>query len=347
MNNKYLEEVIKDPNLTREQKAAIVKQAYDEYRKQIDTDLNNELLKQYTGAALKIGSWAFPAMGANTLGAQLGGQLLTRYLGRNIAQGIGKGAVSGGLSFGGYELGDALMSGNNPAAAALGGVLKGAATGALGMAGVENAIRNIRGLNLHNVGDIDALNIPDRKQYNKDARNFYQDYVQGISIDKNGKVDFSKRGVQEVLRWNPKQGKNFPDIVNDIKNAPRLPDEPNIKPEQKPNVSHYEVYQGEKGKHYVEVFKNNNKRYYTTKDTPESSDHATSTGTLESPNNIIPNILNYFNPNTKDTPDSSIHATSTGAIESPNNIINHNNQNFNPLNQNTTLYGYVSAFTPE
>ena len=72
-----------------------------------------------------------------------------------------------------------------------------------------------------------------RKQYSNDSRKFYQDYIQEIQLNKNGNFDFSKRGVQEQLRWNPQQAQNFPELVNDIKNAQRLPDVPNTKPLKK------------------------------------------------------------------------------------------------------------------
>ncbi len=45
------------------------------------------------------------------------------------------------------------------------------------------------------------------------------------------------------------QAQNLPELVNDVKKAKRLPDVPNLKPEQKPNVSHYEVYQEKNGLH--------------------------------------------------------------------------------------------------
>ncbi|MEE3350466.1 MAG: hypothetical protein VZR09_10560, partial [Candidatus Gastranaerophilaceae bacterium] len=91
-----------------------------------------------------------------------------------------------------------------------------------------------------------------------------------------------------------------PELVNDIKNAKRLPDVPNTKPLEKPLVSHYEVYRGKNGDHYIEVLKDGSKRFYITKDTHIGTPHATSTGSnagigtyLESPNSIIP----FINPN--------------------------------------------------
>lgn len=159
---------------------------------------------------------------------------------------------------------------------------------------IKNIQKAFKGQQLKNYGDIDKLDRILRKQYSNDSRKFYQDYIQEIQLNKNGSFDFSKRGVQEQLRWNPQQVQNFPEMVNDIKNAQRLPDLPNTKPLKKPDISHYEVYRGKNGDHYVEVFNNGEKRYYITKDTPQTATHTTSTddlrgiGTyLESPSDII------------------------------------------------------------
>jgi len=167
--------------------------------------------------------------------------------------------------------------------------------GALG-AGGANIFRNIKGQQLKNYGNIDELDEVLRKQYNKDSRKFYQDYIQDIKLNKNGEFDFTRRGIQEQLRWNPKQTQNYPELVKDIKQAQRLPDIPNAKLEQKPDVSHYEVYRGKNGDHYVEVSESGKKRYYITKESPSGSDRTTSSGTTRSPNTILQNNSSKVNP---------------------------------------------------
>ena len=57
MTNK-LENILKDKTLTKEQKIQIINQYYDNYRAEIDKELNNYLTKQYIGPALEIGSAA-------------------------------------------------------------------------------------------------------------------------------------------------------------------------------------------------------------------------------------------------------------------------------------------------
>jgi len=297
-----LENILKDKTLTKEQKIQIINQYYDNYRAKIDKELNNYLTKQYIGATLEIGSAALPAGGVGKLGGTIGKQLLKKQLGRKISENIGSGMLSGGASGGLFGLGESLINETNPVLSTLQGTLLGTTTGAILGAVGGNIQKTIKGQQLKNYGDIDNLNDVLRKQYNNDSRKFYQDYIQEIQLNKNGSFDFSKRGIQEQLRWNPQQAQNFPELVDDIKNAKRLPDVPNEKPLEKPLVSHYEVYRGKNGDHYIEVLKDGSKRYYITKDTHIGTPHATSTGSnagigtyLESPNNIIPFVYPNYN----------------------------------------------------
>ena len=328
-----LENILKDKTLTKEQKIQIINQYYDNYRAEIDKELNNYLAKQYIGAALEIGSAAIPVGGVGKLGGEIGKQLLKKQLGRKISENIGSGMLSGAASGGLFGLGESLINETNPILSTLQGVLSGTITGsALGTVG-GNTQKAIKGQQLKNYGDIDNLDGILRKQYSNDSRKFYQDYIQEIQLNKNGNFDFSKRGVQEQLRWNPKQAQNFSELVNDIKNAQRLPDVPNTKPLEKPLVSHYEVYRGKNGDHFIEVLKDGSKRFYITKDTHIGTPHATSTGSnvgigtyLESPNDIIP----FVYPNYNTQKDNLLY----GGVEM--NVDN---------NKKSDLFGYTNPLT--
>ena len=300
---KDLEDILKNKNLTKEQKIQAINQYYRNYRQEIDQELKKYIAKQYTGAALEIGSAAIPMNGVGAIGGNIGKEVLKKQLGRKISENIGAGALSGTMSGSLFGLGESLMNGTNPVLSSLKDASIGFATGgALGAVG-SNVQKAIKGYQLKNYGNIDNLDEVLRKQYSADSRKFYQEYIQGIQLNKNGNFDFTKRGIQEQLHWNPQQAQNFPGLINDIKNAQKLPDVPNTKPMQKPYVSHYEMYRGQNGDHHIEVLKNGARRYYITKDTPTGTPHATSTDTskgietsLESPNGIVPAIAPNFNP---------------------------------------------------
>ena len=258
-NYTNLEDIIKSESLTKEQKKQIIQQHFDKYRNDIDSELNKYIARQYIGAALKIGSAAIPAGKA---GATLGQELFKRQLGRKISESIGTTTVAGGV----YELGEGIMNNDSVSSlinSTLGGGLSG---GAIGYAG-GNIQRALKTQQLKNYGNIDELNENIRKIFNSDARKFYKDYIKDIRLNKQDSTfEFTRRGIQEQLRWNPKQTQNYSELVKDIKNAKRLPDSPNLKPDQKPDVSHYEIYRGKNGDHYIEVQKNGDRRFYITKD---------------------------------------------------------------------------------
>lgn len=103
-------------------------------------------------------------------------------------------------------------------------------------------------------------------------------------------------------------------MINDIKRSKYLDKEPNFKPAQKPDVSHYEVYRGKNGDHYIEVAKGGDRRYYITKETPDGSAWATSSGSIGS----------------YGTPEGAALTASQGPNGSSNTIINDAAADFNP-----------------
>lgn len=378
---KTLNEIVNDSNLTKEQKVQAINDYYENYQKSIDNELNMYLAKQWIGAGIQIGSAALPlgagaaagtavgkavlqkTLGKNALqligesgiGGYIGRETLQKTLGKVISSDIGTGALDGLLGGAMYGLGNGLMEDKNVLLSTIQDASLGGVTGGLLGGVVGNTQRFFDSKNLKGYGDIDMLSENLRRQYNKDSRDFYKNYNQGIKL---GDIEFSNRGIQEILRWNPMQAQNLPELVNDVKKAKRLPDVPNLKPEQKPNVSHYEVYQGKNGLHHIEVFENGEKRYYVTKDSiddieklTKSSDQTTSLGTLSKPNNIINDVTPNINPTNiiKNTPVGTQPATNrrsnrsiSGTIPAdpihtraheiePNGIINDVSSNLNPV----------------
>lgn len=290
------QEILNNSKLSKEQKIFLLNKVKEEYDKFFDTQLKNEVKKYQMGAALEIASSTIPIGGAGKLGAKIGNNLLKSNLGRKISQEIGSGVASGMASGAVFGAGRGMLENKNPFLTSAEDMfidsILGGATGALG----ANAIRAHKANQLRNYGNVDNLDAVSRKNYFDNAKNFYKDYIQERQIYKNGQIDFSRRGLQEQLRWNPNQVANFPELITDIKNAERLPNVLNLKPLEKPEVSHYEVYNGKKGEHYVEVLNSGKKRYYITKDTPRSSDHTTNMGTPRSPIDIINDNPETFNP---------------------------------------------------
>lgn len=301
--NKLVEE-LNTPNLTKEEKRYLIEKTCEDYRKNLDKELNLYLTKQYTGAAFEIGSAAIPVGKLGIFGAEIGKNIFAPYLGRKIAQEIGVGGLGGALSSSVYGFGEGLMEESNPLETAIKDAYNGMVVGgALGGLGAKIQEINLGKKLQQYEGNIFDYSKEKRREYNADAKKYYQEYVQERKLNKDGQINFSGKGLQETLSHNPKQAKNFPTLVNDIKNSTRLPDIPNIKPEQKPFVTHYEVYQGRNGDNLIEASEDGIRRFYLTKDdVPNGTLRTTNTGSKENTNNIIPHLPNEYNPNQMTVP---------------------------------------------
>ena len=223
-------------------------------------------------AALEIGSALIPFSGEAKLAAGIT-KALEPKIGRAIAKEVGEGAArgtySGGVAGSIKELGEGLENDKNLIATTIEGGLTGAALGGISGAGIGIAsgkgIQMYKGLKLKDFKPIDNMTKEERKEFRKFAKEYYQDYLQGTSVNRNGNISFTKRGESEISRWNPKQAKNFPEIKKDLKNAIRLENKPN-KDTKKTNTLYFEVYKGKNGEYLIEVNKQGEKRYYFTND---------------------------------------------------------------------------------
>ena len=288
MNVSPYDLVQNNQNLSQEDKVSKIKEISAERNRQINKENVLGHLKNFGGAALQIGSAFVPGALGKNAAAKISEKLapgLGRKIAGEIVSGLSKGTASGAVE----GLGRGISNNENilkttvqdSALGAIGGAALGAAGG--------KVQQFLKGKKLKNYGDIDMLESGKRSQYNKDAKNYYQDYIQGRDIEKDGKINFTGRGIQELLRWNPKLGQELPELINDIKKAAKLPDMPNMKPKQKPNTQKFEVYRGKQGEHLIDVQKDGQRRYYTTKDISPDSSRNGEEGLSLNPDNITEN----------------------------------------------------------
>lgn len=160
-----LEKYLKNKSLTKEEKNKIIQEFGELYNKQIEQELNNYLLKQYSAAALQIGSSLIP-LGMSKIGPSIGKEILKKQFGRKIAENIESGVISGASSGFLLGLGDGLTNNKNSISSSILGAIEGAITG--GSAGIlgANLQKAIKGNQLKNYGNIDKLDRIIRKDFN-------------------------------------------------------------------------------------------------------------------------------------------------------------------------------------
>lgn len=115
-----LEDIINNEKLTKEQKLKIINQNYEDYRKQIDKNLNDYLLKQYLGATLEIGSAALPN---GSLSGQVAKRILpaalTKTVGRKFSQNVAQSTIGSAINGAVFGTGRGLIENKNPLQTAL------------------------------------------------------------------------------------------------------------------------------------------------------------------------------------------------------------------------------------
>ena len=135
---RQLEKELKHGNYTREEKMAIIKNVGDIYQKQLDKELSQTLAKQYTGAALEIGSAALPVSGvAGQIAKKIVPAAITKTMGRKLSQDIATSTIGGAIDSAVYGAGRGLVEDEN--------ILKTAAQDALSGAAIGGALGSVTG----------------------------------------------------------------------------------------------------------------------------------------------------------------------------------------------------------
>lgn len=370
----YYEEKVKDilddESLSKEEKIKQINEYFDKQYEEINDELRNYLIKIWGGFALEVGSAAIPGAGVGKLGTKVvakrvgkeGLEKLGKSLGRKLSKDLVPSVTSGVLSGTIVGAGDALSKDKD-----FSGIIGEAAEGLLGGAAVGGiavyAEKFLRGVKIKSYGDLDKLAQKIRNKYFKDVKEYYKDYIQEREFDLNGKIKFTNKAPQEQLKWNPHQAKNYPELIKDLKNAKWLRDEPNIKPEQKPDVSHYEVYQGKYGLHKIEVFKDGYRRYYFTENLPNTGMDVNNSQYLQLPKNqgtirSANHTASMDRPSgttdiAVDTPQQAHNPVYNevypprALVEASDKIINDFSENVNSPDGSTMLKGHVEVNVPK
>lgn len=224
MRNFYeeLEEILKNSKLTREQKVQIIKEAGNEYDKQIDNELNNYLAKQYAGAAIEIGSAAIPVGGvAGQIAKRTLPAVVSKTIGRKFTHDIATSAIGGGINSSVYGVGRGLMEDKNPFTTALQDGVTGFSTGAA-LGGITGKINQaIDKNNIYSFDNFNLLSKSDKKNYINQVNKYYNKYEQGLNPELNniGIVKLPSQGFKETLKQNPELGKEVINLSNNLKKA--------------------------------------------------------------------------------------------------------------------------------
>ena len=294
--DKSLQKILENEELTKEEKSAKIKNYFRKKSIFLNMKLWLYLAKIWLGELFVLLSSVIPATGVGKAGyAAMQGRLVP-HIGRKIAGSISTGITSGAAMGVTYGVGDSMLNDKNLASTVLTDTLLFSLYGGV-LGGTTSYIeRYLLGKKLKSYGDIDKLSKALRTEYRSRAKKFYRDFVQGRYVYKDGiYIYFNREVAGEQNTHNPKLSKYFPELIDDLIHSERIPNAKNVKTSTKPHVSHYRVYKGSRGHHYIEVLKpkknnydkeinNNHKQvlnYYIQKDTFNGEPQETIPGVKE------------------------------------------------------------------
>ncbi|MCM1339089.1 MAG: hypothetical protein NC191_05415, partial [Muribaculaceae bacterium] len=230
MTRNILEELRKklaNENLTKEEKTRLIEQAGEDYRKQVDAELNWYLAKQYGGAALEIGSAALP-MGAGIFGKLTGKVLgnagtaaLEQVFGKKLVKDTVKSAVDGALASAIYGVGRGMIEDKNVLSSSLQDALNGFAFGGTLGSISGNLQKGLHEVNFQSYKNPNVLKQVGKKNVAKEIKGYYRDYVQGSKDYRPevGNYYYTGDGIRELLTQKFDSALDVGTLKDEIKKA--------------------------------------------------------------------------------------------------------------------------------
>lgn len=256
---------------------------------------------------IDIGTAFIPFGGGGKIVAK-GAGLLKPYLGRKIAEEVVSGTVAGAKAGMTHGMATGLIDEDiNPLKEGLAeGASWGIGGGALGYGGGQVA-KWFRGKKLRKSKPVREMTKQERKQFRTQARNYYNDYINGTSVKRNdlGKINFGNAGIDELVSKGLHNAKYLQDLKKQIKTGKKQPQPRNDY--EREDIKQFHIIDNKldgKNLEYQIAEDIHGNKYYFTKDVTNKK-------------GLNPTNRNQY-------PASEIN---------PNNIINDTAENFNPSKQ--------------
>ena len=270
--------------------------------KEINKEYMLELAKNYSGAALEIGSAAAPGYG----GAKLAGTVakkLAPKVGRKIAQEIATGTLKGASAGTVEGLGRGLLEDKNPLKTAVQDAIVGTTLGAgVGSAGanVQKVVRKSELKKYDNLLKSKKINRQEKNEFIKAGNKYYQDYEQGVEtkVKGLGNIKLVSDALKETITQKPEHIIDVLDLSKNLKKAKVLGVE-SPKHSHKYDITKFHHLGGENVDYQIAENRKGDKYFYKITDPYLTGPKPEGEGLLNTPksaNNIIQPLQNNLNP---------------------------------------------------
>ena len=299
------DEVQNNPNLSKEEKVAKIKEISDGIEAQINREHMINQAKNYGGAALEIGSAAVPGYGGAKL-AQTITKHLSQRVGRKIAKEIATGTLKGASTGTVEGLGRGLLEDENPIKTAVQDTVAGGVLGAgLGTTG-GNVQKVVKKKNLKKYDKLlkdRKINKQERKEFINAGNKYYQNYEQGVNTNVKdlGNIKLPSEGLKETITQKPEHIIDVIDLSKNLKNSKVLePESP--KHSHKYNINKFHHLKGKNVDYQIAENQKGDKYFYKITDPYLTGPKPEGEGLLSTPkstNNIIQPSPDNLNPSQK------------------------------------------------
>ena len=277
---------------------------------EINREHNLEMLKNWGGFGLEVGSAFVPGFGGAKLAGQFAKQIAPK-VGRKIAKEIADGTLKG-ISQGAVEgFGRGLANDENPFKTAAQDSVLGTVLGAGGGVVGGEIGKAIRGNEFRKFDPQKNYSKEELKNLRKSATNYYNDYIADTTVKRPdmGEITFGSAGIKELKSRGLHNINLLPDLKKQIKTGRKMQNRYDYARE---DIDDFEIIENVKdGKIYeYQIAKDKSQKsnkFYNVKDITKEKSSSLSgwnqyPGSEKNSNNILTDIPKSVNPATQKIP---------------------------------------------
>jgi len=260
----FAEEIAKNPDLTKEEKAILINAIYTSEQNRLEKDLKKLLAKRYVGGSLDCISYGIPFSRVGKTAASVSAKSLEKIFGKKISQVMAdwmmRGLASGSL----HGAGTALVDDKPILKNTVQNALTYAALMGSGAGSVKNIIKNKAAQNLMKYKDFGSLNKIQKAEYLEDVRDFYRDYERGKYVYRKdlGKIKLPSDQMTETAKQAPNLARHVTTLSKDLKNAEYIGVEIPKHDHPKYKITEFHRLRGKNGDYLISQNVKNDKYFY-------------------------------------------------------------------------------------
>ncbi len=260
----FVQKIARDPNLTKEEKVAIIKTIYTFEQNKLQKDLNKFITKKCIGAVIECISAGIPYTGVGKGAASVGIKSFEKIFGKKMSQPIADFVMRGLATGAVHGAGDAIAEDkpileNMAKHALISGTLLGTGTGVLATKTKNKAVEK-----LMRYENFASLEKPEKAAYLSDVNDFFREYERGKSIFRFdiGRIKIPSDQIKETSKQSPHLARYVTSLGKNLRTAKYIGSEAPIHDHSKYQITKFHRLRGKDADYIISENANNGKYFY-------------------------------------------------------------------------------------